>query len=79
MSLHIDKAPICDVCGSPVGSTSTDIWNLTTLYLESGEVHKTGEQGDEDCDYLVVCTRVHCQDSLKALWDEFVTNVRGVG
>lgn len=79
MSLHIDVAPTCDMCGNPVGSTSTDIWNLTTLYLESGEVHKTGEQGDEDFDYLVVCTRVRCQTALKVLWDKFVTDVQGAG
>ena len=67
----------CDICKGPLGKFSTDIWNLVTLYEPDGEVRKTGEQGDEDRDYLVICDREQCQGLLKSLWDDFVQRVAG--
>ncbi len=76
MSIHIDEPIKCDMCKRTVQGSSTDIWNMTTLYQNTGEVHKIGEQGDNDCDYLVVCDRQQCQTTLKLLWDIFVKGIR---
>ncbi len=67
----------CSICKKHVEGSSTDIWNLVTLYQNDGEVHKTGEQSDVKTDYLVICDRKGCQQIVRTLWDRLVEQVIG--
>jgi len=64
----------CDMCKSELTTTSTDVWILTTVYEENGEVHKTGEPVEGvDMDYVEFCPT--CKPIIQEVWSRLLMDL----
>ena len=64
----------CDMCTADLTTTSTDMWILTSTYMEDGEVRKTGEAvEDVTQDYVTLCPK--CTPIARIVWNKMILDL----